>query len=253
MARITFSAATAAAIVAFGSLVSAIAPNDIQNIGTNKAVLDGCFGDSVQNRALPNKLAGKGTSSSDCVRAAIAAGYAFAGTENGDECWAGAGISLDAYKVSDENGSCKKPCTGANAGTETCGGQNAIQIYVINPPAKVPTPGSAGGATLVGCYRDSAQNRLLPVKLGPVKSTSDCIALAEHPDLTHVGVTYTYAGTEAGMECWAGSPASGTLGYNPFPQLPSTDCAQACNGDNKEHCGNGNAIQVYSLPPPPPK
>jgi C1A family cysteine protease len=87
----------------------------------------GCFTDDM-NRDLKVFLRGAGATVETCTAAAAAAGYAYAGVQDGGQCFADNSLNLGnpAYtQVADSN--CNMPCT-ANT-SETCGGSFLNSIY----------------------------------------------------------------------------------------------------------------------------
>jgi hypothetical protein len=82
----------------------------------------GCFVDT-STRALPNFLMTTGATVENCIAAAKAAGYSFAGVQYGIQCFAGNNVGFSSALISD----CNTPCA-ANT-SETCGGTWRNSIY----------------------------------------------------------------------------------------------------------------------------
>jgi hypothetical protein len=90
---------------------------------------DGCYADNAGNRDLPYQVPGSGTysySQQGCIRACHAAGYDFAGLQNGGECWCGDAAGSYGYSRF-----CRDACSARHdaacvndAFTCMCGGSN---------------------------------------------------------------------------------------------------------------------------------
>jgi len=102
----------------------------------------GCFVDSA-SRDLPSSVASSGTIES-CKSACSAAGFVYAGLQNGHECWCG--NSYGNNGVAPEN-DCITPCSGSSS--ETCGAgyRNSVYRSGKNFPPKFNT---LEGKTLFG-------------------------------------------------------------------------------------------------------
>jgi len=85
-----------------------------------------CYTDS-ELRMLPARLIQSGATRASCIAAASAQGYAFAGLQNGGECFGGdsAGYSWGATPVSDNQ--CNMPCT--SHPHDICGGVWRNSVY----------------------------------------------------------------------------------------------------------------------------
>jgi hypothetical protein len=187
----------------------------------------GCFVDAPM-RALPVSL---GVASPwACIGAAAAAGYSFAGRQNGDQCFAG--NSLGHTRAYDAD--CNTPCTGSSQ--FNCGGawRNLIFATGIQPVSKIPPPLPAPETLYVGCFHDFS-TRTLPVLLMASGATVEsCIDTA-------LGNGYSYAGVQNGGECHAGNALPGVA-------APESDCAASCSANSAQFCGGAWRNSVYRTP-----
>lgn len=97
----------------------------VSNLGGNPWVNIGCYTDSW-SRTLPDKMFNHydGTLTPElCQAECAAAGFGYAGVENGGECW----CSNTIQNGHGQGGGCSTPCSGDP--TTTCGGGWAIQVY----------------------------------------------------------------------------------------------------------------------------
>lgn len=245
----------AGAILAFTGLVTSqsLAHPASVTLGPKTAYLNGCFNDGAgKGRALQTRIRDVKLTATDCVKQGIQRGYSFAGVENGNECWVGNWINPGSHKIDGTDSKCVTPCHDGAGTTETCGGDRALQIYTIDPPANPPQPKvTRNGGTLQGCYADIADPKLrkLPVSFGYIKNDEECVKLVHDKNLPSPGPpALLFAGTEDGRECWGGWLTPEELEATPHQKLGDSECSQACNGDSQEHCGNGLKIQVYYVP-----
>jgi hypothetical protein len=98
----------------------------------------GCYADS-NTRALPNELMASGATVETCIAAAKA--YAFAGVQDGGQCWAG---NMPGVTKVPET-SCNMPCT-ANT-KEKCGGVWFNSVYAVGGISSVKGAGTLTCAT----------------------------------------------------------------------------------------------------------
>ena len=87
----------------------------------------GCYSDLVPSRSIRTLSTwGRGDTTKSCITHCAGAGFEFAGTEFGTQCFCGHEIEqTQAKKVAD--GQCNMPCAGD--GKQVCGGSSAISIY----------------------------------------------------------------------------------------------------------------------------
>ncbi|KAG8829938.1 hypothetical protein FRC17_005763 [Serendipita sp. 399] len=202
-----------------------------------------CFVDEIYNRVLPKQLALEegGMTVEWCLDACDAAGYAFAGVEYGKECFCGHSSPTDVAT----DARCKISCEGN--GGELCGGSNGISVYRSRaPPRKPRNLDTYDRWSYSGCFVDSVQHRVLPVRVAiesdPDMTIEHCLASCKY-------LNYGFAGLEYSQECWCGDSRP--------PQRATEDqCNMTCKGNDGELCGGSNAISIYeystSAPPPPP-
>lgn len=105
------------------------APADTAPPPESPYTLTGCFAEPDGARALPQLYASTKMTIELCHQDCSLAGYTYAGLEYSTECWCGNSIpALDQLSDSE----CSAACAG-NA-TETCGGNNALQLYTAVAP-----------------------------------------------------------------------------------------------------------------------
>ena len=91
----------------------------------------GCFKDQVDRILVgsnPMDYRHGEASNLTCITHCADSGYAFAGTENGQECWCGSSIKDDAVRLPEA--SCDACCQ--DKGSEFCGGSWAISVYTCS-------------------------------------------------------------------------------------------------------------------------
>ena len=188
---------------------------------------------------------------------AFCAGYAYFGTEYGQECtlhthpsmihrtnsfYVGyCGESFTSGSVPAPQSDCSFLCAGDVS--EYCGAGNRLSVYQRNgtvAPTSTATPlptSVPAGWTSQGCWVDGASGRILSAQQ-PDRTTNtvescinQCIALG-----------YSIAGVEYGAQCFCDNQIenSGTLA------IAQTDCNLPCSGNSAETCGAGDRLNVYS-------
>jgi hypothetical protein len=85
--------------------------------------LTGCFAEPAGARGLPQLYASTKMTVALCHQTCSLAGYTYAGLEYSTECWCGNEIAA----LEPAEGSCTAACAGD--ATQTCGGNNALQLY----------------------------------------------------------------------------------------------------------------------------
>ncbi|CAH0002845.1 unnamed protein product, partial [Clonostachys byssicola] len=105
----------------FAKCGSDITINDYESLGCHDD--DG----SSEGRALNHKLDLDASAFTIklCLDGCRVRGYAYAGTENGNECWCGTNVGSKNIKVDDAK--CDMPCQGSPSGN--CGGKSVIDLY----------------------------------------------------------------------------------------------------------------------------
>ncbi|KAK2592716.1 hypothetical protein QQS21_009591 [Conoideocrella luteorostrata] len=84
----------------------------------------GCYSDATNSRTLAKSINIAGNTNKKCQDACADAGYKYAGTEFGSQCFCG--NSIDNGGASIAQNTCNKPCAGD--ATTNCGGPNALSI-----------------------------------------------------------------------------------------------------------------------------
>lgn len=91
-------------------------------------VYQGCYVDNAGGRSLPYGATFQGDLTNDkCRTACRAAGYIYAGTEYGGECYCGNALQNGGAPASDGEAGCNMACKGTV--TETCGGPNRLTLW----------------------------------------------------------------------------------------------------------------------------
>lgn len=190
----------------------------------------GCYTDSVANRALPNQVYVEGDMTVDkCTSQCFSLGYPLAGVEFGHECFCADSIGSSGTPATS---GCDMPCTGA--GNEICGGADRLNIYKYTGASVLPSTGFWALEGETGCYTDDVANRALGLRvyvdgaMTAPKCTEKCFSL-----------NYGYAGVEYADECYC-SHSIGSSGQ------PAEDgCTMPCSGDMSTICGGPDRITVY--------
>ncbi|KIM19903.1 hypothetical protein M408DRAFT_170271 [Serendipita vermifera MAFF 305830] len=201
----------------------------------------GCYTDSVQNRALPNRKWIDGMTVEKCTAACFAENFKYAGLEYGNECYCSNNIITSAGVGVPATDGCDMSCEGNAA--QTCGSGNRLNLYSFtgtSNPAQIGTSNavqipSTGDWTLKGCYTDQVNARAIAVRqyvdgaMTVEKCTAKCLSLG-----------YSLSGLEYANECYCSS-AIGSSGS------PTTDgCTMPCEGAaSTEICGGSDRLTVY--------
>ncbi len=220
------------AFVAFSSLyTSSYSPvwGEFDNLNATAAVqvgYQGCYNDG-DGRALPVQLMLSGATVETCTAAAKAKGYAYAGVQNGGQCFAG---NVAGFSKAPADSACNMPCT-ANM-FEYCGGSWLNSIYATGAaPIIQPPPVDQG------CYTDDS-NRALPIAINAPNSVTieTCVTAARARNLL-------YAGLQFYGQCYAGN----TLGYTKItdPTQAAKDCNTPCTANTSENCGGAWFNRIY--------
>ena len=185
-----------------------------------------CYVDNTNGRALSaleNPESGAGNTVEVC--AAACSGYKYMGVEYGGECYCdnviGGGNGV-ATGMTPQTDGCSmvspvhaedvallticQTCSGNSS--EYCGGQNRLNMYVLNPNATVatittstptPTPGAPitvgnfGLWTYAGCYSEATNNRALSDLENPIPAANVSVQAcgAACAAYLHFGVEYS--------------------------------------------------------------
>ncbi|KIM24144.1 hypothetical protein M408DRAFT_331913 [Serendipita vermifera MAFF 305830] len=138
----------------------------------------GCYTDSVQNRALPNRKFIDGMTVEKCTAACFAEDFKYAGLEYGNVNCSNDIITSAGVGVPATDG-CDMSCEGNAA--QTCGGGDRLNIYTqASNAVQIP---STGDWTLKGCYTDEVNARAISVRqyvdgaMTVEKCTAKCLSL----------------------------------------------------------------------------
>ncbi len=142
---------------------------------------------------------------------------------------------------------------------EYCGGPNRLDMYSGTGTPPTSTTGSAGGSTTTtaavsvtssggataiptswkfdGCWVDNVYGRIIENQQpdNQALTVESCVN-------TCIGLGYTVAGMEYGVQCFCGDSIinGGALATN------QADCNVVCPGNTAEMCGAGNRMDVYN-------
>jgi hypothetical protein len=182
----------------------------------------GCFQDSLAARDLPYlAYSNNVNTTAACVEACISAGYHYAGTQDGPQCFCG-----NAYGGHGPGGNCISPCAGDSS--EVCGGyyQNSVYLAI----------GSTPRPTYVGCYVDAIHVADGAIRTLPYAAYSNSYNTVEACAAACAYHGYAYSGVEAD-QCFCGN------GYGSPGR--ATGCMTRCPGDLSETCGGLFQEDVY--------
>ncbi|RSL47522.1 hypothetical protein CEP54_013369 [Fusarium duplospermum] len=87
----------------------------------------GCYSDATNARTLSKSLNIAGNTNKKCQDACLDAGYKYAGTEFGNQCFCGNTIDNAGAPIAQST--CNKACAGDS--TTTCGGPNALTLFSL--------------------------------------------------------------------------------------------------------------------------
>lgn len=149
------------------------------------------------------------------------------------------------------------PCSGDP--TQTCGGPNALSLYVstksnaaaLSADLTTQTTTLPTGWTSTGCYKEGITGRALDgwAYTSPALNTATCISYCRAKG-------FSMAGLEYGTECYCDDAFRNGAGAT------SSSCNMPCSGGPSENCGGESAfnleissdrsgpgaLQVYSTP-----
>ncbi|ODO08374.1 hypothetical protein L198_00099 [Cryptococcus wingfieldii CBS 7118] len=186
-----------------------------------------CIAEGTSGRALAHEsYASDDMTLSTCLSYCGNLGWQYAGIEYGRECYCGDylanGASLDLTAT------CNVACGGDS--TETCGGGNALSLYV-NPTLALDLT-TVLGYNLQGCVQEVTGRLLSNNSFASDSMTVDmCVGFCSDQGLALAGLEY-------GRECYCGSALTSA-------QVLSTQCDMKCAGDSTESCGGADAIKLY--------
>ncbi|KAG8814910.1 hypothetical protein FRC19_001415, partial [Serendipita sp. 401] len=202
----------------------------------------GCWADNTNGqRALDKSLGGfDDLTPAKCQSLCDAQGFNLAGVEFGRECFCGNTI-IGNNQPSDS--SCTMACSGDSA--QTCGGTDAINIYVKDGFQYTVGPAWAldiyNGFADPQCWHDSAGSRILASHPSP-EIPSDQMTVQKCIDGC-AAAGYSSAGLEFGKECYCGNAS------NPLADSAELgECNMPCLGDATKYCGGANRLLLYHNP-----
>ncbi|WWC85442.1 uncharacterized protein L201_000305 [Kwoniella dendrophila CBS 6074] len=192
-----------------------------------------CLQEEVSGRALT----GASTSGSDmtvpkCLNYCSSKGFQYGALEYGSECYCGSSL-VNGASLSLTSGQCNMACSGDS--TTTCGGSNALQIYVN--PSLSPVANAVNGFANSGCIQEVAGRALTGASISASNMTvAVCTSYCQSQGFTMAGVEY-------GQECYCGN----SLVNGATTTLTSGQCVMPCAGDSTTICGGPNAINLYTV------
>ncbi|KAM0227843.1 hypothetical protein ACHAPO_011220 [Fusarium lateritium] len=102
--------------------------NAIQIFSTIPTWLNlGCYSDATLSRTLSKSINVAGNTNKKCQSACADAGYKYAGTEFGNQCFCGNTIDNSGAPIAQST--CNKACAGDSA--TNCGGPNALSLFYL--------------------------------------------------------------------------------------------------------------------------
>lgn len=201
----------------------------------------GCYYDQDPNRELPNY---QGASSSNtpqsCAEECRTAGYQYSGTEYSYECWCGNSLPSNQASSSD----CSYACSGDPA--QNCGASDRLSVVIDNSYVNTfGDPSSYGGYSLMNCYIDGQNGRILPNTISLASTGGYSNATVENCLDACSGQGYDYCGLEYYGECYGSNSAPADSSIASGSDYLSAGCNYPCNGNHNEACGGANRIIVY--------
>ncbi|ORY79543.1 WSC domain-domain-containing protein [Protomyces lactucae-debilis] len=192
--------------------------------------LAGCFADAAETGGVRTLSGATYRDSSSltnekCANFCGEKGFAYSGTEDGQECW----CSSTLPTVSSTR--CDAACKGNT--TQTCGGPWALTVTInqaIVEQSSSATP-SQPPYTALGCFADSVNARVFGgfsytnSSMTPAQCAAKCSSLF-----------FPFSGTEFGNECFCSQSA---------PISTSTQCNKPCAGNLGLICGGPDALTVF--------
>lgn len=126
-------------------------------------------------------------------------------------------------------------CSGAT--NELCGGTSRLSVFNNTAYVYPSSPAVVNNFLFKGCYAEATNGRLLsgPSTTNPQMTVELCVNYC-------VSQGASWAGMEFGDECYCGN----SLPTTAVVELESS-CNMLCAGNNKEYCGAGGMLDVYTL------
>ncbi|ORY75303.1 hypothetical protein BCR35DRAFT_292930 [Leucosporidium creatinivorum] len=201
-----------------------------------------CALDNINGaRSLPYTLTNSAKTISGCLALCKTAGYAVCALSYMGECYGGAALSSASTTL--PASSCAMACSGDSTGKTTCGGSNALDVYISKTIAPLTQPTTPNLATYrswkyQNCYSDLVNNvRSLPLQLTNSNKTIEaCLNACTTAGAKVCALSY-------GSECWY----STTTISSASTVLAASRCGMPCRGNPLEWCGGSAALSVYTL------
>jgi hypothetical protein len=203
----------------------------------------GCQTEGTFSRALAAKAFSSDTMTIEVCQA-FCAGYTYFGTEYGRECYCG--NTFSAGSIAAPANECSVLCAGDV--TQYCGGGNRLSCYQLSGASSSTTTTATSTAptsiptawTSQGCWIDGAHGRILGKQIPDSDSNT-----VEQCVNTCIGLGYTVAGVEYGVQCFCDSAIQ-----NGGAKTLDADCNMPCQGNYAETCGAGNRMNIYAIGTP---
>lgn len=137
-----------------------------------------------------------------------------------------------SYEAKIEDNMCTTWCAGTRE--QTCGGNNAIDVYSTGLNLKT----DAIGNYYIGCFEESQNKRLYNgfSNSFPTNTPEFCSNLCYIKGYTYSGLTYK-------SECFCGSQSPNERMFN---KLEDKECNTKCSGDANQYCGGGWRMGVFA-------
>jgi hypothetical protein len=163
----------------------------------------------------------------ECIAYCETQHYAYAGTQNKNECFCG-----NDYREHGLGSGCTAQCDGDSS--QECGGAWRATVYATGNGPFLGLPMKPAVPRL-GCFADNSGDRpMTQISMsGPVyvqRCINSCFTNG-----------YTFAALRNGNECWC----AGTEGDYSKHGV-STGCNRECGGSASGNCGGNSAYTVYS-------
>ncbi|CBN78573.1 conserved unknown protein [Ectocarpus siliculosus] len=181
----------------------------------------GCYGDDREARIMDDLVLSDSSMTTELCELTCLGSTYFA-TQYGRECWCGSDGA--DYALHGESTECTYPCSGD--ADQLCGGFDAANVYLFT--------GETSTSSLVGCYQDESDARIMEFALTDTSSMTMEMCEAECSGNTYFGMQY-------GTECFCGGESTDLLQHG-----ESTACDYECPGDSEQVCGGFYAMSVYS-------
>ncbi|KAK8850320.1 hypothetical protein IAR55_004237 [Kwoniella newhampshirensis] len=182
-----------------------------------------CWTDSSSSRTLQGySYNASPMSANACKISCSQQGFAYAGTESGNQCFCGNAI---AGGEKAPTSACSYACNG-NA-NQTCGASGYMDLYnATGASANNGIPGYSG------CFTDDGM-------LGGPSYVSDFMSVDTCTQWCYAQ-KQTFAGIRAGNQCKCGTASPGLA-------TTTSACANPCSGNSTQNCGTSTTIAVYNL------